>query len=97
MSAADQSPFTQELPVFVLLRCGHSAVVEQLREETGEFPLCGRFLIRSCGERTIGKHPHALWRADGTFATDHAEHELDIVAEFMPDLSQRPLAKVGAA
>ena len=92
MSAGDQSPFTQELPVFVRLRGGHSAVVEQLRQECGEFTLCGRFLVGPDHSRTVGTKPNTLWRTYGTFATDHAAHELDIVAEIMPDLSERPLA-----
>ena len=97
MSAADQSPFTQELPVFVRLRGNRFAVVEQLRAEADEYPLCGRFLLGTGNSRSIGASPISLWRADGTFATDHAEHELDIVAEIMPDLSERSLAVGGAA
>ena len=97
MSAADQNPFTQELPVFVRLRSNRFAVVEQLRAEADEYPLCGRFILGTGNSRSIGASPISLWRADGTFATDHAEHELDIVAEIMPDLSERSLAVGGVA
>lgn len=89
MSAVDQSPFAQELPVYVQLRGGRVAVIEQLLPEVPDWPLCGRFRVG----HTLGVE---LWSAEGRFCADGRPHDLDIVAEIMPDLSTRPLAQGGA-